>query len=48
MTVRAAMDAVSGEELTALRGRGMDIISSEGLPRGMRYLVTVKTGKDME
>jgi competence protein ComEC len=48
VTIRAAMDAGSGEELTALHGRGMNIISPEGLPRGMRYRVTVKTGKDME
>ena len=48
VTIRAAMDKGSGEELTALSDREMNIISSEGLPIGMRYLVTVKTGKDME
>jgi competence protein ComEC len=48
VTIDSAKDAGNGRYLTFLRGREMSIISPEGLKRGMRYALAVKTDRDME
>ncbi len=46
--VKAAVNSFTGEYLRILEGKEMSIISDEGLKRGLRYVITAKTERDME
>lgn len=45
--VKSASDA-AGAPLPLLQGREVSIISGEGLKQGLRYVITAKSGRDME
>jgi competence protein ComEC len=46
--VSSAVDARTGEDIIALKGREMRILSDEGLRDGFRYTITVDISRDME
>lgn len=48
VTVMSACDAATGECVASLEGRGMILVSDEGLLPGWRYSVSVRTGRNDE
>jgi competence protein ComEC len=48
MAIGSAVNGETGAYLTALHGREMRVVSSGGLQPGMRYTLSVRTGKDGE